>query len=95
MGSNFPTFSLTLAIFLFYFYYGHPSRYERVPHSGFDLHFPSDVENCIMYLLTICISHLEKYLLKFFGLLAFLLLSGMPSGFEFLSSIDNHNLPEE
>ena len=50
--------------FLLSFDNNHSDRCEEIPHCGFDLHFPSDVEHIFMYLLVFCMHSMEKYLFR-------------------------------
>ena len=53
---------LPTSVVFYCFAYNHPSGCEVVSHFGFDLCFPeaSNVEHLSMWLLTICVSSLEK-----------------------------------
>ena len=58
MGSRFSKFSPTLS----YFYDSHSSKSEVISYCGFDLHslMIRDVKHCVVNLLVICMSSLEK-----------------------------------
>ena len=60
---GFHTLNMLANIYVCLFNYSHSSGYEVVSHCGFDLYFPNDYDfKCLlMYLLTICITSLEKY----------------------------------
>ena len=59
-------FSTSLPTFDIVFDDSLSDRYEVISYCGFDLHFPEDydVEHHLMCLLTVCVSSLEKYLIR-------------------------------
>ena len=67
-GSRFFTSSQAFVIICF-FRDRHPSGYEALSHCGCDFHLPdSDAEHLFMGLLAVCISSLQKHLVKSFAL---------------------------